>query len=137
MSRVLVACMALLLGAACGDGMTPRITSLSFDGQAPDSDLMLLFTAAFEDDDGDLGDGFLETFVNGRPSGLGELDLRNWFLWSDLPLDATRGDVSFALELVLSDVPEGGASFDFGARAVDGAGNASETATIRLAVEPR
>jgi hypothetical protein len=126
-----------LFGAACGDGVTPEITGLHFDGQSPDSELVLLFTAEFVDEDGDLGEGFLETFVNGRPSGLGELDLRTWFLWSDVPLNATRGEIGFALELVLPEAPEAGTQFEFGARAVDGGGHVSDMRTVRLQVDPR
>lgn len=128
---------ALLAGAACGDGETPVLEDLTYDGQSPDSELVLLFTARVSDPDGDLGEGFFETFINDRPSGLGRLSLKSIFLWNELPLDARRGDLEFFLELALADAPREESTFDLGVRAVDVAGNSSELKTVRLEVTPQ
>lgn len=131
--------LSSILLAACdpGDGKTPRVEELRFDGQAPDSELVLLFTVVFSDPDGDLGEGFLETFINGRPSGLGQLDLKPLFLFNELPLDATEGELAFSLELALNGEPEPNTQFDLAMRAIDAAGNPSESESVRLEVDPR
>jgi hypothetical protein len=138
MRRWLLACLLLfplLAGARCGgDGRTPEIVELSYDGQAPDSELVLMFTASFEDGDGDLGEGYFETFINGQPSGLGPLELRQLFLANGIALDAPRGDLEFVLELAFASPPEGATTFELGVRPVDASGNAGSTATQNLRV---
>ena len=129
--------LGVLACVACGDDETPVLHALRYDGQAPDSELVLLFTARFSDPDGDLGEGFLETFIQGRPSGLGRLPLRPIFLWNELPLQATEGELEFHLELALASSFDVATTFELGVRAVDDAGNASELRTVRLEVTPR
>lgn len=128
-----------LFGLACDadDGRTPRVEELRFDGQAPDSELVLLFTAHIVDPDGDVGDGNLQTFINRSPSALGALPLRPLFLMNEVPLDATDCEIGFALELALNGDPQPGTRFELGVRAVDVAGNASELASVELELNPR
>ena len=124
---------------ACGpaDGRTPRVEELRYDGQAPDSELVLLFTAHLTDPDGDLGDGDLETFINRSPSALGALALRPLFLFNGVPLDATEGEIEFSLELALPGEPQRGTRFELGVRAVDAAGNVSNIESVELELNPR
>lgn len=126
-----------LLACAPSDGVTPRVEELRYDGEAPDSELVLLFTARFVDPNGDLGDGFFETFINQSASALGRLDLRPLFLFNELPLDATEGELEFSLELALNGEPEPGTQFELGIRAVDASENASDIKSVRLEVDPR
>lgn len=127
----------LLASCTPGDGRTPRVEELRFDGQAPDSELVLLFTARLTDPDGDLGEGVLETFINRSPSALGALELRPLFLFNEVPLDATEGEIEFSLELALNGLPDEGTRFELGVRAVDASGNASEVESLELEVTPR
>lgn len=127
--------LTLALSLGCGDGRTPRLTSLRFDGQAPDSPLVLLLSVSFEDDDGDLGAGGLETFINQKPTSAGALELLPIFLQSDVDPEATTGVLDFVLELSFNEEPQDGSSFTLGARAVDGARNASSTQEIKLRLQ--
>ena len=138
MTRGLVALgLGAALFAGCDDGVSPRLEALRFDGQAPDSAAVLLFTMDFEDADGDLGRGVMETYVNGRASGLGALSFEPLFLWNELPLDATEGSLEFVLELSLSETLGEAADFELGVRAVDALLHSSQLQTVRLRVEPR
>lgn len=134
---------ALLLGAAalcagCGpaDPSTPRLSALSFDGQAPDSTLVLLMSVHFEDEDGDLGRGQLETFINQTATSAGPIPLLGIFVQNDVPLDAVEGELEFVLELSFpdeeSDWPAEGSTFRLGTRAIDAEGNASSTVEVAL-----
>lgn len=128
-------CLLLAL-CACPDGQTPALSHLSFDGQAPDSPVVLLLSVAFEDDIGDLSDGVLDTFINQRATSAGSLDLLPIFLRSDIEPDATSGTLHFVLELSFNDnVPDDGTTFTLGARATDSAGNASTMQEIKLRLE--
>lgn len=133
----LAALLGVLVASACSDEHAPRLHDLSFAGQAPESDLVLIFTVGFEDPDGDLGRGVLETFVNERPSGLGPLSLEPIFLWSRVPLDATFGEIEFVLELSLDEAPSDGTEFKLGVRVLDEQAHVSNVADIVLRVEPR
>jgi hypothetical protein len=124
-----------LLVSACGDGRTPSLSSLSFDGQAPDSPLVLLLSVEFEDDDGDLADGGLDTFINQKATSAGALDLLPIFLQSEVAPEATSGRLEFVLELSFNEEQQPGSSFTLGARAADGAGNTSTTQEIKLRLE--
>lgn len=121
--------------AACGDPQTPRLLALQFDGQAPDSPLVLLLSVAFEDEDGDLGEGGLETFINQKATSAGALELLPIFLQSDVDPSATEGVLRFVLELSFREEPQSGTSFTLGARAVDGAQHTSSTQEIKLRLE--
>ena len=127
---------ALLLLCGCGDGSTPALSNLSFEGQAPVSPLVLLLSVDFADDIGDLSDGGLDTFINQRATSAGALDLQRIFLQSDLQPDARSGTLDFVLELSFRDgAPKDGTSFTLGARVTDGAGNTSSTQEIKLRLE--
>lgn len=130
------ATLSLLTLCACGDGRTPALANLSFDGQAPDSPLVLLLSVDFEDDIGDLSDGGLDTFINQRATSAGALELLPIFLQSDVEPDARSGTLDFVLELSFRDgAPQDGTSFTLGARATDGAGNTSGTQEIKLRLD--
>jgi hypothetical protein len=120
------------------DGVTPRLSELTFNGQAPDSTLVLLMSVHFEDDDGDLGDGSLETFINGTTTSAGPIQFLSMFVQNDVALDATAGDLEFVLELAFdedeADWPKEGSSFRLGARASDAAGNVSATEEVTLSL---
>ena len=75
------ACLHVL---ACGDGVTPVLSDLAFEGQAVDSPLVLLLRVDFNDPDADLADGHLETFINKRATSAGQLPLLPLYLQSDL-----------------------------------------------------
>lgn len=139
MSRRALGALALSAGllGGCYDGVSPSLHDLRFDGQAPDSPVVLLFSVDFEDPNGDLGHGLLETFINGRASGLGALGLEPTFLWNELPLDATEGTLELVLELSLAEPPSDGAEFELGVRALDSLGHVSAPATVRMRVEPQ
>jgi hypothetical protein len=127
-----LACLAVV-GAGCDDGYTPTLSDLRYDGPAPDSATVLLLSTDFRDGDGDLGTGFLETFIDGDPTSAGPLDLLPIFLRSDVPVSATEGRLEFVLELSLGATPPpSGAAFELGVRATDAVANTSATETIRL-----
>jgi hypothetical protein len=128
---VVLGSLAVLGG--CGDGVTPVLDDFRFDGAAPDSATVLLLSADFRDDDGDLGTGLLETFIDDTPTSAGALDLLPIFVRSDLPVDATEGTLRFVLELSLGATPPpSGETFGLGARLTDADGNSSATRSIRL-----
>lgn len=128
----------ILLGMAvsgCTDGVTPRLTDLRLDGQAPDVSSVLLFSFAFEDDDGDLGAGTLETHFNGQRTVLPPLELGPLFLASDTSLTSTAGDVAFEVELSPGDDgawPAAGDALRFGVVVVDEADHASALREVDL-----
>ncbi len=120
----------------CGDGHTPRLVGLTLDGQAPDSPLVLLLSLDFVDDDGDLDEGVLDTFINGSPTSAGPMPLLPMFVGSDLEPGSTQGHLEFVLELSFADPPPpSGASFTLGARASDGGQHTSTTQELRLKLE--
>lgn len=134
---------ALLLLAACAAGCgvaadpaAPRLSELTYEGQAPDSTLVLLMSVQFADGDGDLGDGVLETFINGKATSAGPIPLSGIFVLNDVALDATEGRLEFTLELSFPDDeearPDDGSTFRLGTRAVDVAGNESTTEQVAL-----
>ncbi len=135
-----LAALAVLCTSACGggDGVTPRLSALTFNGQAPDSTLVLLMSVHFEDEDGDLGGGSLETFINGTATSAGPIPFLSMFVQNDVALDATEGDLDFVLELAFADDesewPEAGSSFKLGTRASDTEGNASSTEQVTLSL---
>ncbi|MBI1946607.1 MAG: hypothetical protein HYS27_12990 [Deltaproteobacteria bacterium] len=130
---------AALLAAAlsgCGDGHTPRLSNLRLDGQAPDSPLVLLLSFDFVDEDGDLADGVLDTFLNSSPTSAGPLPLLPIFIGSDVEPGASQGHLEFVLELSFADPPpSSGSSFTMGTRATDGGDNTSTTQELRLKLE--
>jgi hypothetical protein len=133
---------ALASFAGCGDGVTPALQAFAFDGQAPQSTLVLLLSFDFEDLDGDLGEGTLRTFLNGKDTSAGALPLLPSFLASGLAPTATSGTVDFVLELAFpspeEEQPDEGATFRLGARVEDAAGHESEIRelTLRIGYEP-
>lgn len=127
--------LSLALMGCDGGGPTPRLSSLHFDGQAPDSPLVLLLSIAFEDEDGDLGEGALETFINQKATSAGALQLLPIFLQSDVDPESTEGVLRFVLELSFNEDPKSGTSFSLGARAVDEAQHTSRTQEIKLSLE--
>lgn len=128
--------LPLIALCACGEERSPALSNLSFDGQAPDSPLVLLLSVDFEDDVGDLSEGGLDTFINQRATSAGALELLPIFLASDVEPDARSGTLKFVLELSFRDsAPEDGTSFTLGARATDGARNTSSTQEIKLRLE--
>jgi hypothetical protein len=136
MSRWGVVMTALIAVSGCGDGVTPSLTGFRYDGPSPDSATVLLLSTEFHDGDGDLSGGFLESFVDSRPTGAGLQELLPIFLLSDVAQDATDGRLQFVLELSASaDEPPAGASFRLGIRVTDAAGHASPTSDIRLRVQ--
>ena len=117
----------------CGDGVTPVLDDFRFDGPAPDSATVLLLSADFRDGDGDLGTGFLETFIDDEPTSAGPLELLPIFVRSDLPANATEGTLRFVLELSLGATPPpSGATFSLGARVTDADGRSSAVRAVRL-----
>ncbi len=139
MKRVGAALSLMLASAACGgDGVTPRLSGLTFNGQAPDSTLVLLMSVHFEDEDGDLGDGALETFINGAATDAGPIPFLSMFVQNGVPLDATEGDLDFVLELAFDDDeaewPKTGSTFKLGTRATDIEGHTSSTEQVTLSL---
>ena len=139
MTRSPILLLPLLLCAplaACGDPAAPRLTNLRLDGQAPDSPLVLLLSLDFSDDDGDLADGVLDTFINSEPTSAGPMPLLPIFLTSDLEAGETAGHLDFVLELSFADPPPpSGSNFTLGARATDAANHTSATQEVRLKLE--
>ncbi len=126
----------LLAGAlGCSDGVTPEVRALRFVGQAPDAPLVIVTEVEFFDPDGDLAEGFLESFVNNKPSGLGQMDLLPFFLFEEHPLNLTVGTFNFQLELNLGPEAEDVAVFDLGIRLTDASGHVSPTKSIRLRLD--
>lgn len=128
--------------SGCGLGLesgAPRLSDLSFDGQAADQPLVLLFSMAFEDAEGDLGSGELRPLVNGRESEGEVLTLAEIMLASELSLAATSGVLYFSLEIDMdlapATRPESGATFSVGVEATDGAGNHSNRPAVRLRID--
>jgi hypothetical protein len=134
----LVIAMGLALGstgcaALFSDGVTPQVTDLRMTGQAPDSTTVMLMEADFFDPDGDLGQGLLDTFLDGNPTSLGGLSLQTIFVQSGVPLDATDGTLSFVLELsVAGALPESGSQFSLGIVVTDVEDHRSERAETRI-----
>ena len=129
--------LALLIAcAACGDGKTPVLSNLHYDGPAPDSPLVLLLSVDFADVDGDLSRGFMETFIDQRPTSAGSQPLLPVFLQNKIAESATTGTLHFVLELTFSDqIPASGTTFTLGARASDHADNTSSTQEIKLRLD--
>mgnify|MGYP006979899947 FL=1 len=129
-----VGCAFVVSG--CHDGVSPRLIELRYDGQAPDVSAILLFTLVFEDDNGDLGEGRLETLINNGESGLDPLDLAPLFVRADIPLSSTAGELPFEVEVGVGrdpqDWPAPDTSITLGARAVDAAENVSNLAEVDL-----
>ena len=135
----MVGLTTIVLQTACAgsiDGETPYLGPLEFLGQAPDSPMVLLLRTAFDDPDGDLGSGVLEVMVNDQSSGIGALDLEPLFFENNLDLDDTSGVLDFVVEVALdsSSVPEGGALFKIGVRAVDAETHVSNTQEVTLEI---
>lgn len=132
----LVATGLLLAACPTSDGVSPELTDLRLRGQAPDNPLVMLMEADFIDPDGDLSGGFLETYLDGASTSLGELSLYPIFVDSDLPLDATEGLLDFVLELALSptQLPTSGAEFSLGLRATDEDGHESPLQEVRIRI---
>lgn len=130
---------ASLAAVGCGlvgDPEVPALTALRYAGQAADSPLVLLIEADFEDDDGDLSSGDLETFINQQVTSAGRLSLMPIFLQSGLDVGARQGTLEFVLELSFANGPPPvGTSFALGARVTDGAGNTSVLEEITLKLE--
>lgn len=126
---------AAWLAGGCVESEAPRIVDFRYDGQAPDSPSVLLFSLDFEDLDRDLGGGVMETFVDGRASGLGQVALGPIFRWSETPLDASEGSLEFVLELAIENVPETNRSFTVGVRLIDSLTHVSQPSEIRLSIE--
>ena len=111
------------------DGHTPSLGPLEYMGQAPDSPEVLLLHIEFSDPDGDLGNGVLEIFANDQSTDIGGLSLEPLFFENDLSLDAVAGELDFVVEIAIdeSSIPEEGAVFKIGARAVDSESHVSNT----------
>jgi hypothetical protein len=111
------------------DGYTPSLGPLEYMGQAPDSPEVLLLHVEFSDPDGDLGNGVLEIFANDQSTDIGGLPLEPLFFENDLALDAVAGALDFVVEIAIdeSSIPEEGAVFKIGARAVDSESHVSNT----------
>jgi hypothetical protein len=132
----LLVSLLVSLGAACDDGVTPRLSDFRYDGAAPDSATVLLLTVGFTDGDGDLAGGTLETFIDDDPTGAGALPLLPIFIASELAPTATEGFLFFVLELALGENPPApGSSFRLGVRVTDDAGHTSPTEAIGLTID--
>lgn len=119
----------------CLESEAPRIIDFRYDGQAPDSPSVLLFSLDFEDIGRDLGQGVMETFVDGRASGLGQIELAPIFRWNEIPLDAPAGSLEFVLELAIENVPDANRSFSVGVRLVDQLLHVSMPSEVRLSIQ--
>jgi hypothetical protein len=127
---------ACLMVAACGGPSdVPRVEELRYLGQAKDSTLVLLFEVDFSDDNGDLNEGRLETFINDRATRLSQQPLAPLLLESGISPTATTGTFDLALEIAFVDGVEVGASFDVGTRIVDAQNHVSDTETVTLRIE--
>jgi hypothetical protein len=127
--------LLLLAAVGCAEPGAPVVEALRYDGQAPDSTLVLLFSIDFSDDEGDLGEGKLETFINQRVAGNGIQSLRPLFLQAGERLDATSGTVPFVIELNFAGAPERGAGFSVGVRLTDEGEQTSTTKETSLRIE--
>jgi hypothetical protein len=135
MVRLVLFMMVMAAAIGCNDGVTPSLSGFRYDGPSPDSATVLLLSSEFHDGDGDLSGGFLESFVDGRPTSAGIQELLPIFLLSDVDEVATDGRFQFVLELnVSADEPPSGTSFRLGIRVTDAAGNPSSTSEIKLRV---
>ena len=141
-------CAFAPIGGACGDGHTPALANLKYEGPAPDSPLVLLLAVDFDDPDGNLatctatearGDDacVLETFINENPTSAGPLPLLPIFVNSGVTSTATSGTLDFVLELSFTNgtTPPSGSTFTLGARARDAQKNTSPTQEIKLRLE--
>jgi hypothetical protein len=133
---VLAGLAATLLLSGCGDGVTPVINSLGYDGQAPDSPLVLLFHMVLHDDNGDLAAGSYETFLNDRATASSNQALFPLFLDAGLAPTATDGPVNFIVELAL---PAGevqhGSSVHLSVRVTDESAHTSNTQAVALRLQ--
>ena len=132
------------LACGCSDGKTPSLSSLHYDGASPDSSLVLLLSTQFDDPDGDLATCtaaqadtdalcILDTFINGKPTSAGPLELLPLFVQAGLPSDAPSGTLHFVLELSFDGAPPpDGSTFTLGARVSDAAQNTSSTQELKL-----
>ena len=133
---------SLAATSACGpadtctasDDGAPCLADLQFLGQGDKNPLVLRFRSGFGDADGDLGRGFLETFIDGNPTSLGGLSMADIYAENGLDYDATSGTLDVSLELTLGNdnLPESGTRFEVGMRAVDESDKQSEIKTVEL-----
>jgi len=138
---VLVAA-ALSLAVSCGPAVepgAPRIFDLTFDGQAPENALVLLFSLRFEDDEGDLAGGTLTPLINGHDTGEAALDLTNLLLRSRNAIDSTEGSLYFELEVEMdldpARRPEPDSTFTVGVEIVDAAGHMGNRPSVTLRIQ--
>ena len=132
----LAALVAALTLSACGDGVTPSIQSLHYDGQAPDSPLVLLFHMVLHDDNGDLAAGSYETFLNDRATATSSQPLFPLFVDAGLATTATDGTVSFIVELALpAGAVQHGSSVHLSVRVTDEAAHTSDPQAIALKLQ--
>jgi hypothetical protein len=130
--------MVLLFLGACGDPSIPSLNDLRLEGQAPASPVVLLLIVDFADEDGDLANGTMERFIDGRPDATGASSLRPLFASSQLDPGAAEGSLEFVVELTFDfdNPPAEGTLFELGVRVQDEAGNTSNLETTRLRIDP-
>lgn len=139
---LLLAAVAAVCALACGPALpagAPVVHALSYDGQAQQNPLVLLFSLQFEDADGDLGDGTLRPLVNGRPTEEEPLAMLDLLLTAGLALNAAAGTVTFELEVEMdldpATRPKEGSTFTVGTELTDAAGHQSNRPSVTLRID--
>jgi len=107
----------------------PRLTEFDLDSQLAGDPWTAIFALTFEDNDGDLGNGNAEFFLNGGP-GATVVPLFDLFRQSSLPLDATAGRIAVPLRF-REDVQDG-AGVKIGVQVVDLAATRSNCYSLEL-----
>lgn len=99
------------------------ITDFGLYGQLDGDPWTLIFEIAFDDRDGDLGDGKADFYLGGQAGAGASINLRDPFRQSALPLNATSG--RFGVALRFGDTVSDGSNLLMGLQLLDAAGRRS------------
>lgn len=111
----------------------PRILDLVYLGQSPKSLQVLLFEIAFDDADGDLGQGFVDVFISG---GTTPMPMHFFLLQAGVSSKAKFGRFVLPVQIEFQGQGQSFATrFEIGFQLRDALGHKSNLARARLTAE--
>lgn len=112
----------------------PRIVDVAYIGQSPVAKQVLIFQISFEDDDGDLKEGYVEINPNQNRISLTRLPLKPLLLQSEVHPGAKRGVFQVPVDVSFTGAGEGRARmrFEIALQLRDALGHKSNLAKVRL-----
>ncbi|MBL92165.1 MAG: hypothetical protein CMH56_10215 [Myxococcales bacterium] len=123
-----------LLGTGCGHENAPVLSKLTYLGQSEESPMVLLFAVDFTDQNGDLGSGSTEYFLDGQMTLAEGVENQSLFLANQLDFGATEGTINFVLELMVetNNASSTEEEFEFAVQMRDAEGYESNRESLRL-----